>query len=221
MIRSICAFRRAPGLSRDELDGRWAQHAAAALAVPGVRGYEQALRVGEDAASTAPFDGYASLWFDDVDAARAAAASPQAAASAASAAAFVDASSMRQALTRELVQRDTPEAPGMVRLIFVFHRRPDLTPQAFRRHWLETHGPLAMQHIAGLRRYVQNHTADEEYADGEPAFDGWVEAWLDGMEALEATEASPEHAHVRDDEPNFLDVDRITFMPVVARRPRL
>ena len=108
----------------------------------------------------------------------------------------------------------------MVKAIFFFHRKQGTTRDAFRRHWLEVHGPLAMEHIANLRRYIQNHTVDEEYADGEPDLDGLVEAWVDSMAALTETEATEEHAFVRGDEPNFLDTDRVTFMPVVERRVR-
>ena len=125
-----------------------------------------------------------------------------------------------QVVTEELVQRDTPAGPAMIKLIFVFHRKAGMAPAAFRRHWLEVHGPLAMTHIANLRRYIQNHTVDEEYAAGEPAFDGLVEAWVDDAAALEETEASSEHEFVRSDEANFLDTDRVTFMPVTERRLR-
>ena len=85
---------------------------------------------------------------------------------------------------------------------------------------MEVHGPLAMTHIANLRRYIQNHTVDEEYADGEPDLDGLVEAWVDGMEALAETQATPEDAFVRSDEVNFLDTDRVSFMPVTEQRVR-
>jgi uncharacterized protein (TIGR02118 family) len=180
-------------------------HAATALALPQVRAYAQAQRIGD--AGTARFDGYASTWFDDVPAAQAAAPA-------------LAERAIAQVVTEELVQRDTPAGPAMVKLIFVFHRKPGMAPEAFRRHWLEVHGPLAMTHIANLRRYVQNHTIDDEYAVGEPAFDGLVEAWLDDAAALEETEASSEHEFVRSDEPNFLDTDRVTFMPVSERRLR-
>jgi uncharacterized protein (TIGR02118 family) len=187
-------------------DAGWAEHEEAALALDGLRGYAVARRVGDE--GDAPYAGYASAWFDDVAAARAHAPALRTAGVAA------------QIIATELIQRDTPAEPDMVKAIFFFHRKPGTTPEAFRRHWLEVHGPLAMTHIANLRRYIQNHTVDEEYADGEPDLDGLVEAWVDDMAALTETEATAEHAFVRSDEPNFLDTSRVTFMPVTERRVR-
>ena len=187
-------------------DPRWAEHEAAALALDGLRGYAVARRVGDE--GDAPYTGYASAWFDDVPTALAHAPALR-----------IDGVAA-QIVATELIQRDTPAGPDMVKAIFFFHRKQGTTRDAFRRHWLEVHGPLAMEHIANLRRYIQNHTVDEEYAGGEPDLDGLVEAWVDGMAALTETEATEEHAFVRGDEPNFLDTDRVTFMPVVERRVR-
>ena len=187
-------------------DQGWAEHEEAALALDGLRGYAVARRVGDD--GDAPYAGYASAWFDDV--ATATAWAPALRTSGVTA----------QIVATELIQRDTPARPDMVKAIFFFHRKPGTTPESFRRHWLEVHGPLAMAHIANLRRYIQNHTVDEAYTDGEADLDGLVEAWVDSMAALTETEATAEHAFVRSDEPNFLDTDRVTFMPVTERRVR-
>jgi uncharacterized protein (TIGR02118 family) len=184
----------------------WGEHEAAALALDGVRGYAVAQRVGDE--GDAPYAGYASAWFDDVATALAHAPALRTGGVAA------------QVIATELIQRDTPARPEMVKAIWFFHRKPGTTPAQFRRHWLEVHGPLAMKHIGNLRRYIQNHTVDEEYADGEPDLDGLVEAWVDDGAALAETEATDEHAFVRSDEANFLDTDRVTFMPVTERRVR-
>jgi uncharacterized protein (TIGR02118 family) len=184
----------------------WAEHEEAAVTLDGLRGYAVASRVGDQ--GDAPYAGYASAWFDDVPTALAHAPALRTGGVAA------------QVAATELIQRDTPARPEMVKAIWFFHRKRGTTPAEFRRHWLEVHGPLAMKHIANLRRYIQNHTVDEEYADGEPDLDGLVEAWVDSMAALTETEGTEEHAFVRSDEPNFLDMDRVTFMPVIERRVR-
>ena len=77
MIKALRAFRRAPGMDRDEFLRRWEEHAALVLAVPGLRGYVQSPKVGRDEQSSAPFDGFSAMWFDDEDAAARAAASPE------------------------------------------------------------------------------------------------------------------------------------------------
>jgi uncharacterized protein (TIGR02118 family) len=197
MIKVLSVFGTDPG---------WAQHEQAALALDGLRGYAVARRVGDE--GDAPYSGYASSWFDDV------------ATASAHAPALRTAGVTAQIVATELIQRDTPARPDMVKAIFFFHRRQGTTPEEFRRHWLEVHGPLAMTHISNLRRYIQNHTVDEEYADGEPDLDGLVEAWVDSMAAMSETEGTAEHAFVRSDEPNFLDTDRVTYMPVTERRVR-
>ena len=45
--------------------GAGTRHAELVLAVPGIRGYMQCPRAGRDEQSTAPFDGFSAMWFDD------------------------------------------------------------------------------------------------------------------------------------------------------------
>ena len=62
--------------------------------------------------------------------------------------------------TVEHVLRDVDMGAEAVKLIFFFHRRVGLSPEVFRRHWYEVHGPLVMEYIGTLRRYIQNHAVD-------------------------------------------------------------
>ena len=223
MIKALRAFRRAPGTTQEEFVRRWSAHAELVLAVPGLRGYAQSPRVGRDDQSTAPFDGFSSLWFDDAEAAARAAATPEAQAVRADAAGFIAPDGVQEVLTVEHVLREVEMGPEAVKMIFFFHRRVGLSPEVFRRHWFEVHGPLVMQYIDALRRYVQNHAIDASYDDGaEPDFDGLVEAYLDDLAVADETEQSPEHDLVRSDEPNFIDVNRVAHMvtsEVVYRMP--
>jgi uncharacterized protein (TIGR02118 family) len=218
VIKALRAFRRAPGMDHDEFLRRWDEHAALVLAVPGVRGYVQSPKVGRDEQSTAPFDGFSSTWFDDEDAAARAAASPEGQAARADSAGFIAAEGVEAVTTVEHVLREVVMGPEAVKLIFFFHRRVGLSPEVFRRHWFEVHGPLVMEYIGSLRRYVQNHAVESAYADGaDPHFDGLVEAYLDDLATLEETEESPEHDLVRSDEPNFIDVNRVSHMVTAER----
>jgi uncharacterized protein (TIGR02118 family) len=212
VIKALRACRRAPGMAQEEFVDRWERHAELVLAVPGVRGYAQSPRVGGPEHSTAPFDGYSAVWFDDEEALARARRTPEAAAVRAGQAEFMDAEGTCNAVTHEVVQRDLPVGPDAVKLVFFFHRRIGLSREIFRRHWLETHAPLVMEYIESLRRFVQNYTVDSGYEHGDPDFDGLVEAYLDDLAALEETEESPEHDLVRSDEPNFIDVNRVTYM---------
>ncbi len=214
VVKSVFVVTRRAGVSHETLLEYWlGAPSRVATRIPGSRRCVLSYRVADDLGN-APYDGFATLWFDDEEEARAATTGEREAAMFADGDALLERSGVKHFLAREIVMRDLPTTPEMVKLVFFFHRKPGMSPQEFRHYWLEVHGPLAMQNIAGMRRYIQNHTLDSCYANGEPAFDGLVEAWLENLEALHETEASDEHRFVRSDEQNFLDLSRVTFLPV-------
>jgi uncharacterized protein (TIGR02118 family) len=218
VIKALRAFRRAPGMDHDEFLRRWEEHAELVLAVPGLRGYVQSPRVGRAEQSTAPFDGYSAMWFDDANAAARGATSPEARTAREDSAQFLDAEGVQATTTIEYIERDIVMGPDAVKLAFFFYRRVGLSPEVFRTHWRQVHGPLAMQYIDSLRRYIQNHAVESAYAEGaEPDFDGLAEAYLDNLAALDETEVSPEHDIVRSDEPNFIDVNRVCHLVAADR----
>lgn len=60
--------------------------------------------------------------------------------------------------------------PGVKMVCFV-RRRPDITHEAYSRHWRERHGPLAVARQPGFWHYVQNHVV-ERLTGTTPDFDG-------------------------------------------------
>jgi uncharacterized protein (TIGR02118 family) len=101
------------------------------------------------------------------------------------------------------------------KVIFVLHRRPELSRQECLREWSgERHAALVAR-IPGLRRWVQNHVRS---APGEPVCDGIGELWFDSAEAVEKALASDELAAAVEDAARFLDLDR-TGLVVVEERP--
>jgi uncharacterized protein (TIGR02118 family) len=79
---------------------------------------------------------------------------------------------------RETVQKAGPEAsvgrsPG-IKGIYAVRRRPDLTHEAFARHWREVHGPLALRHHVGMSKYVQDLVL-RPFTPAAPEFDGFSE----------------------------------------------
>jgi uncharacterized protein (TIGR02118 family) len=58
-----------------------------------------------------------------------------------------------------------------VKLIPFVKRRPDLSAEAYGRHWRERHGPLAVARQPGFWHYVQNHMVDY-LTDTTPRWDG-------------------------------------------------
>ena len=106
----------------------------------------------------------------------------------------------------------------MIKLVYVITRRPDLSPQAFRDHWLNSHAPLvaAQAKALHLRKYVQSHLIDHPANEGMravrgmlPAVDGVTEVWWDSLEDLQAAYATPEGAAsgkiLAEDEARFID----------------
>lgn len=96
-------------------------------------------------------------------------------------------------------------------------RRPDISPEAFIRHWREVHGPLAAE-LPGLRRYHQNHLRGRLHVAGAEAGD-WP---LDGISQLQfvdgadmrALSAAPAYRAVAADEPRSMLPSRV----IVAER---
>jgi uncharacterized protein (TIGR02118 family) len=77
--------------------------------------------------------------------------------------------------------------------------------QAFSRHWLGIHGPLAKK-LPNLRGYVQNHIVAR--ADTPPSplhrIDGISQLWFDNVDAMKAGMDSPENQACIKDISGFL-----------------
>lgn len=141
------------------------------------------------------------LWFADEPAARAAVASPAFAALIDGLG--VDPASVATFLVEDHLIKDGPVRDGALKNFEFVTRRPGLTPQEFRRYWREHHGPLASG-IDVMRRYVQSHTIDGDYANGEPAWEGSAITWFDDLDAMRVSATDPVYAATRADEAAFL-----------------
>jgi len=107
----------------------------------------------------------------------------------------------------------------MIKLVYVVRRHPNMSPESFRKYWLEHHGPLVRKFAKTIRarRYVQSHTLPTEVNDqlakargmGE-AYDGITEVWWDRIEDLVAALSSPEgqaaNRALAEDESKFVDL---------------
>ena len=79
MVKLIYCITRKPGLSVEEFQRYWREtHGPIAGAIPGIRRYVQCHVLPElYERQSPPYDGAAELWFDDLDAMRAAMQSPE------------------------------------------------------------------------------------------------------------------------------------------------
>lgn len=214
MVKFISAFKRKPGMSIEAFTEYWrTTHAEAVMKVPNLKRYvqsqtiESAYRIGEPV-----YDGFAELWYEDIASMRRAADSAVSAAALNDDINFIDMSSFANVLTDEIVQKEGPRDPSMLKIATFLFRKPGLEIEPFQRYWREKHGPLAAK-IPQLRRYVQSHARPSSYRDGRtPAFDGVAEVWLDDIQAARESAKTAEYAAVRADELNFLDQQRACFI---------
>jgi uncharacterized protein (TIGR02118 family) len=94
----------------------------------------------------------------------------------------------------ERVIVDGEVTPGMIKVIWIFARKPGLSVEEFSDHWFEVHGKQLGAKLPGMRRYVQNHPFPEAYAKRPMTHDGFSEAWWDDLQSLEKARSSPEWA---------------------------
>jgi uncharacterized protein (TIGR02118 family) len=215
MVKLVAFFKRKPGMSVEEFGRHWrTTHAELVVRQAGLRRYVQNHTFPSSARSDEPdFDGVAEAWFDDTQAMRDLAPSPEYAAVRADEANFIDPVSMGVVLTDEVVIVDGP-AQGVKQIAFL-NKRSDVSVDHFQKHWREIHGPIAAA-IPGHQRYVQCHARLGIYAAGRtPIYDGIPMSWFQDLEALRAAGRSPEYARTRADEPGFMISGRLPF--VLAR----
>ncbi len=100
----------------------------------------------------------------------------------------------------------------MVKVVVMVKRNPELSPEAFHRHWREVHARLVAETPSVARhivRYEQNPRTQEDYARGEVEFDGVAIAWYRSREDMEALFAEPEYKEkIQPDEAYLSDASR-------------
>ena len=103
----------------------------------------------------------------------------------------------------------------MVKMMVLLTKRPALTSEEFKRHWLEVHGPL-VHALPGLRRYVQDHKISEFGVPGavsiEADIDGISELWFDDLASLQRAFSSEASKALAADAALF--IGRATFLVV-------
>jgi len=101
MVKAIYLIRRKPGMSAEDFHRYWREvHGAIAARIPGLRRYVQCHAIG--ASDGVEYDGAAEAWFDDMDAVRAAVASPEYALARADEARFIDLTRTALVFTEEV-----------------------------------------------------------------------------------------------------------------------
>jgi len=173
LIKVVIFLKRRPDLAPERFQEHWrTRHAELIVRLPGIRRYVQ--NAALDAQSA--YDGVAESSFDDTQAMKALARSPEYAAVLADEPNFIDRASMTSIITEEHLIKDGP-AGGVKGIAFVT-REAGAPIDEFFRAWLER-GALDAR-AEGLRRYVQCHTRRAIYDSGRtPPYDGVEMLWFD------------------------------------------
>ncbi len=109
----------------------------------------------------------------------------------------------------------------MEAIYYVVRRLPSLSRKQFQEYWLNTHGPLAKEHLKslGARRYVQVHTIDDPMSELLQVARGITEEPYDGIaiivgerakiiEAVSTEKGQRAMTELLEDEKNFIDFSR-------------
>jgi uncharacterized protein (TIGR02118 family) len=206
MIKAIHFIKRKPGMELEAFRAYWlGRHAELVSKVPGLRSYVQCHTLPSGYRKGEPiWDGIAELGFDDIEAMRQSASAPESRAANDDSANFADSTRGGSLLTVEVLQKDGPVTPSMVKMAGFATRKPGMEVEAFQRYWRDIHGPLATK-IPQLLRYVQCHPLLSAYRAGrQPIYDGVAMSWFDSTVAMR--EKPPEYRAIRRDEPNFLEL---------------
>src|SRR5688572_7353651 len=57
----------------------------------------------------------------------------------------------------------------MIKAVSTFRRRDGMSVEAFQTYWRDEHPKVVLQ-LPGLRKYVQNHVLESQYAKGRQPF---------------------------------------------------
>ncbi|HET7364071.1 MAG TPA: EthD family reductase [Burkholderiales bacterium] len=145
------------------------RHAAIIVRLPGIRRYVQNYPLGE-----APFDAIAESSFDDTQAMKTLARTPQYAEVLEDEPRFIDRASMGSIITEEHVLKDG--VPASNKTILFVKRNADVPIDEFFRALLED-GRRAAQ-APRVARYAQCHTRRSAYESGrKPAYDAVTMTW--------------------------------------------
>jgi uncharacterized protein (TIGR02118 family) len=107
----------------------------------------------------------------------------------------------------------------MIAAVSLMRRRDDISLAAFRRHWLDVHGPLVCGFPA-LRRYVQHHVVASPAMNTlarDMRIDGFPILWFDNDVDRMHAHVSPEMAACNEDSRGFIGaVSRVICEPHVV-----
>lgn len=107
----------------------------------------------------------------------------------------------------------------MIVRIGLLRKKADWSIEAFRRYWLEKHGPLAAR-LPALRHYEQNHVVEHAHSErtrGPDHIDGFSELTFESDDAMRAEVDTQLGQDLARDEAHFIDALRVAVVEQHAR----
>jgi uncharacterized protein (TIGR02118 family) len=99
---------------------------------------------------------------------------------------------------------------AMIKLVYCFKKKAELSDQEFFDYWKNVHAPIGAR-IPGVRRFVQSRRLSIPGDKTPGNFDGMVELWFDNVEALLSARRSQEWQASNADEQNFVDYSKVAY----------
>ena len=202
MIVRMGVLQRRPDMDTEAFRRHWRdKHGPLAARLPGLRRYVQNAVTDrshlaiDHARGAWNVDGFSQLWFDDLDAMRAAVASPEFGPTVPDIPRFIGGIHLVVCQPNVVVSVDAGAGPFIKRMS-ILRRRPGIEAARFREEWFGFHAE-AVSRFPGLAGYTQNLVLDrgkDLWASApydEVPIDGIVEMWFPDKAALEAAFRSP------------------------------
>jgi uncharacterized protein (TIGR02118 family) len=101
----------------------------------------------------------------------------------------------------------------VIKFFGLIPRRPDISPAEFHDHYRHPHGTLGKQ-IPAFRGYVQSHQiGSSALGPDQTQFEAVAEVWFDTVGDAVGLADDPHYLeHVKPDEPNFVDLDKLKWL---------
>ncbi len=204
MIVRSGLIRKKPNWTIGAFRRYWREkHGPLAAKLPGLRRYEQN-HVTDSVQRGITFqrgpeqlDGFSMLWFDSLDAMRAAMATEAGQALVADENHFIG--DLRIVAIDQVEVIPPVTTRPVIKRMSLLRRIPEVTPETFKHEWRVEHAHL-VKRLNGVQGYRQNLVTGREAPKGTPVdypalpIDGIVELWFDDAESLAAAFATPQGA---------------------------
>lgn len=224
MIQLFCFVYRRPDLEPEAFDAHWRERhgplvAGTADVARHLRRYEQNPRLASDRARDPDgADGVAVLEFESIAGFQAFfAESAYRTLIAEDEARFLDRERFDVVITepaRTIVDPGPARIEAPIRMLTRLHRRADLEPAQFHRHWAEEHAPIVREamgeHLLG---YEQNSRLASDPTGDDKTCDGIASVWYASHEGFRAAIGRGAYRDkIAPDEERFLDRQSMRFV---------